>query len=639
MQVGTLTIQHLFEKDVLYRVPLYQRPYVWQREEQWKPLWEDLRGLSDILLSGKQARSHFLGASVQDRPSTPPGQIETRVLIDGQQRLTTLQLLLRAFADVVKLEGNVPYHQAIDKLIRNHHPLSTEDYESFKIWPTNADREDYQIVMEGADRIEILKAYGARSNTKSVGRNIPDGYLFFHDAICEWLAENDGADTAQKIPALYSAIRDKARLVVIDLDEKDDAQMIFETLNARGTPLLSADLVKNSLLSEIQDNGGDAEKAYEKYWQAFDKDAPFWRAQIGRGHARRARIEMFLQNALTLLTGDDVAAAHLYTGYRDYALGPNASSPEDRIKTFKKYGKIYRGIIEGHQKPAIRTFLDRLKIMDIATAYPLLLKLFDVLDQRTDLLTEVLSDMESFLVRRMICRLSTRGYNRLFVDLIAMVNGPPDQIPEKIRNSLLTRTAEFDRWPSDDEFKKAWINNPLYENLTRPRLRLILEAMEAALRGDFAETKDVPRNLTVEHVMPQHWQANWPLPGEASEAEETLRRNELIHTIGNLSLLNDKLNPVQSNKAWIVGSDPEDGKREALNDHSVLYLNKRLCEHDKWNEDKIEARSEALFEFAKKIWPLESTAIQISSTAVPLASDQFDASAASGSSAVDQSSG
>ncbi|MBD3623903.1 MAG: hypothetical protein HUJ24_00685 [Rhodobacteraceae bacterium] len=92
--------------------------------------------------------------------------------------------------------------------------------------------------------------------------------------------------------------------MVIDLDEKDDAQLIFETLNARGTPLLSADLVKNSLLSEILDNGGDAEKAYQKYWQAFDEDAPFWRAEIGRGHARRARIEIFLQHALTLLTGD-----------------------------------------------------------------------------------------------------------------------------------------------------------------------------------------------------------------------------------------------------------------------------------------------------------------------------------------------
>lgn len=606
MQVGTLAIQHLFEKDVLYRVPLYQRPYVWKEDEQWQPLWEDLRRLSEDLLTGKQPRSHFLGASVQDRPSVPPGQIETRLLIDGQQRLTTLQLLLRAFEDVVKLEEDSRYHQAIGKLIRNQHPLSTEDYEGFKIWPTNADRDDYQMVMDSTDRAALLKAYGVRSDAKSVGRNIPDGYLFFHDAISEWLAENDGADKGKKIPALYSAVRDNVRLVVIDLDEKDDAQLIFETLNARGTPLLSADLVKNSLLSEIQDNGGDAEKAYQKYWQAFDKDAPFWRAEIGRGHARRARIEIFLQHALTLLTGDDVSAAHLYAAYRDFSLGVHAGSPEDRIKTIREYGVIYRKIVEGHENPRVQTFLDRLKVMDIGTAYPFLLKLFDVLAVRVDLLAEVLSDIESFLIRRMVCRLSTRGYNRLFVDLIAEVDGAPDQIPRKVRDSLLGRTAEFDRWPSDEEFKKAWVNNPLYENLTRPRLRLILEAMESALRGDFAETMDVPKNLTVEHLMPQAWQANWPLPGKASEAEETLHRNELIHTIGNLSLLNEKLNPVQSNKAWVVEGDPEGGKREALEDHSVLYLNKRLCEHDSWNEEKIKERSGDLFENAKKIWNVPS---------------------------------
>ncbi|TDK50357.1 DUF262 domain-containing protein [Antarcticimicrobium luteum] len=608
MQVGTLAIQHLFEKDVLYRVPLYQRPYVWKEEEQWQPLWEDMRRLSEDLLLGKQPRSHFLGASVQDRPSVPPGQIETRLLIDGQQRLTTLQLLLRAFEDAVKLEDDSRYHKAIGNLIRNKHPLSTKDYEGFKIWPTNADRDDYQMVMESADRTALLKSFGVRSDAKSVGRNIPDGYLFFHDAISEWLAEDDGAEKDKKIPALYSAVRDNVRLVVIDLDEKDDAQLIFETLNARGTPLLSADLVKNSLLSEIQDNGGDAEKVYQKYWQAFDKDAPFWRAEIGRGHARRARIEIFLQHALTLLTGDDVSAAHLYAAYRDFALGEHAGSPEDRIQTIKKYGEIYREIVEGHESPRIKTFLDRLKVMDIGTAYPFLLKLFDVLGARADLLSEVLSDIESFLVRRMVCRLSTRGYNRLFVDLIAEIEGEPDQIPQRIRVSLLSRTAEFDRWPSNDEFKKAWINNPLYENLTRPRLRLILEAMEAALRGDFAETKDVPKNLTVEHVMPQTWQTNWPLPGEISEAEEMLRRSELIHTIGNLSLLNHRLNPAQSNKAWVVEGDPDGGKREALEDHSVLYLNKRLCEHDSWNEAKIIERSIALFENAKKIWTAPSAA-------------------------------
>ena len=131
MQVGTLAIQHLFEKDVLYKVPLYQRPYVWNQEEQWAPLWEDLRRLAEQLLAGKQPRAHFLGASVQDRPPMPPGQIETRLLIDGQQRLTTVQLFLRAFEDVSRSDEDTSYQQALAKLTGNNHPLSKQPHERF----------------------------------------------------------------------------------------------------------------------------------------------------------------------------------------------------------------------------------------------------------------------------------------------------------------------------------------------------------------------------------------------------------------------------------------------------------------------------------------------------------------------------
>ncbi len=603
MQVGTLAIQHLFEKDVLYLVPLYQRPYVWNEEDQWQPLWEDMRRIAEVLMTGKQPRAHFLGASVQDRPPMPPGNIETRLLIDGQQRLTTIQLFLKAFEDVVRGSEDSRYQRAIDKLIRNNHPLSTSPHEAFKVWPTNADREDFERVMEAADRTALVKSYGVRSDAKTIGRNIPDAYLFFHGAIMDWLDEGEPSTRDEKIAALYSAIRDNVRLVVIDLDDKDDAQLIFETLNARGTPLLAADLVKNSLLNETQNAGGNAEAAYQKYWQHFDVDSGFWRAEVGRGHAKRARIEIFLQHALTLLTKEEVSAGHLYSAYRDFSVSPVAEDATARLEAFKKYGLIYKEVQQGHDTPRIQLFLYRLGTMDVGTAYPFLLKLFDVLGDREDLLVETLCDLESFLIRRMVCRLSTRGYNRLFVDLLAALDGDEEAIPASVRSALASRTAEFDRWPTDDEFRKAWTGNPLYENLTRPRLRILLEGLEAGLRDKFAETHEVPKNLTVEHVMPQSWEMFWPLPEGVQEAKAIERRNALIHTIGNLTLLNEKLNPAQSNKAWINTEDEADGKREALRDHSVLFLNKQLCEKERWDEDAIEGRAAELFDIATSLWP------------------------------------
>lgn len=600
MQVGTLAIKHLFERDVIYHVPLYQRPYVWKEEEQWQPLWEDLRRLAELLIAGKQPRAHFLGASVQDRPPVPPGQIETRLLIDGQQRLTTIQLFLKAFKDAIAGAEDKRYGFAIEKLIGNNHPLSTKAFEKFKVWPTNADRVDFQRVLETSGREALVKDYGARFNAKFVQRNIPDAYLFFHRTITEWLDEAGGGGREAKIAALYSAIRDDVRLVVIDLDEKDDAQLIFETLNARGTPLLAADLVKNSLLNEIQGLGQNAETAYQKYWQHFDDDSAFWRAEVGRGNAKRARIETFLQHALALMAGQEISAGHLYTAYRDFAADGKAGNAANQLEDFLKYGRIYKKLQEGCGSQRVRLFLERLNAMDVGTAYPFLLKLFDLLGNDEERLVPIIRDIESFLVRRMVCRLSTRGYNRVFLSLVAALDGVPKDIAAGVRNQLAQGAAEFERWPNDAEFAVAWKENALYENLTRPRLRLILEALESGMRSEFAETQLAPKNLTVEHVLPQTWQDHWPLL-DGSDALE--RRNRLLHTIGNLTLVNASLNPHQSNKPWMNSGNTDKGKREALRASTTLYLNKALCEHEQWDEDAIEARAEALLEIAKTIWP------------------------------------
>jgi len=607
MQVGTLAVQHVFEKDVLYEVPLYQRPYVWNEEEQWQPLWEDVRRIAELVLDGHSPRAHFLGASVQDRVTVPPGHIESRLLIDGQQRLTTLQILLKSFGDVVRAGGDQRYAAAIDKLVRNDHPLSTEPHERFKVWPTNADRADFTNVMEAEGRAALARQYGARADARAVGRTIVDSYLFFHRMVAEWLGDTGGDEFELRVGALYGTLRDSVRLVVIDLDEKDDAQLIFETLNARGTPLLSADLVKNALLNEVEREKGNTELAYQKYWQTFDYDSGFWRALTGRGHAQRARIEIFLQHALTILSSEEVTAAHLYAAYRDLAKAEGPGRALERMAAFKKYGEIYKRLLTGYDQPRVKLFLERLATMGFETSYPFLIKLFDLLEDDERQVLAVLVDLESFLVRRMVCRLSTRGYSRFFVDLLRTLDSGSSDLHERVRRHLLSGTAEVDRWPDDGEFRESWIANPLYENLTRPRLRLLLEALECGLRNDFAETMEVPRNLTVEHIMPQSWETHWPLSADAPAQEAASRRNRLIHTIGNLTLLNGKLNPIQSNKPWLSGDEGAGGKREALREHSVLFLNKAAAKSEAWNEDTVEERSSILFEVARAIWPHPSS--------------------------------
>lgn len=240
-------------------------------------------------------------------------------------------------------------------------------------------------------------------------------------------------------------------------------------------------------------------------------------------------------------------------------------------------------------------FLERLTVMEIGTAYPFLLDLFARFGPEEGRIVTVLADVESLLVRRMVCRLSTRAYNRLFLELAAVLRDSGPGFEQTLRAKMLAATAEYDRWPDDAEFEAAWKANPLYENLTRPRLRLLLETLEARLRSEYAETSNVPRWLTVEHVLPQSWYTHWPLPGDVAPAQAQAARQALLHTIGNLTLLNDKLNPLVSNGPW-----PE--KRKAMAEHSVLKLNQDLCGRELWDERAIRERSLRLFELARDYW-------------------------------------
>lgn len=601
MQTGILSVQRLFDREVHYAVPLYQRPYVWNEEEQWQPLWDDLSPLAEMVAEGKEGRAHFLGASVQEVIPVPAGTTEIRRVIDGQQRMTTLQILLKAFRDVAAAQGHSNYGDAVLPLVRNRDPLIVESAKRQKLWPTRADQSDYQHVMDTNSPSQLLLALGMPEQSYPLENHaIINAYLFFHREIDSWVGSVDGK-AEQRLKGLYGAIRDRLRLVVIDLDDKDDAQAIFETLNARGAPLLSADLVKNSLLSELSPS--EAEDAYRMYWQSFDANGSFWRKLIGRGHAQRARIETFLQNALTLMTGEAVSAGHLYNAYRDFAATEEAGSAKDILARFKRLGDIFYKLQQPQDDRRLSDFYYRLGVLDVVTAWPFILALYEKYEDKPETVKTVLIDLESYLVRRMVCRLSTRGYGSAFSKLAGIVKSADGDIGPAIRAELLEGTAEVDRFPADEEFERAWTSNPLYQNLTRPRIRMLLEAMEEATRTEFAETDRAPRNLTVEHVMPQGWRENWTLPSNVRADE----RDVTIHAIGNLTLLNGKFNTYQSNRPWgCAGEDlsaPQSvGKRENLKKHTTLALNRELCEEETWTEAQISDRAKTLFDYAKSIW-------------------------------------
>lgn len=597
MDTGTLNVKTIFGQERRHTVPLFQRPYVWTRDDQWMPLWDDLRGVTDRLLQDLPTRPHFLGAIVLDQLRKPTGHIEARLVIDGQQRLTTIQLLLTAFRDVCGTLGADKHYRSLQILTTNRDPLSDDADEAYKVWPTNADQAHFRRVMGAVTPAALCRQYGFPDEVDKVGHPIADGYLFFHDRILDWL-HHEQPDFDARLETLYRSIREYLRLVVIDLGPDDDAQLIFETLNARGTPLLPSDLVKNHLFHRAQVQGKPLEPLYEEYWRPFDDHADYWREELGRGHARRPRIDTFLQNYLTLRLSDEVPAAHTYTAFRDQ-VQPN-DDPETHLQSLRDYADVFRSF--DHLPPESREnlFFERLSTIGVVSLHPFLMDLFVRLNGRRAELLAILVDLESFLVRRMVCQLNTRGYNRLFLDALKALTGDGGAPEQRVRSFLLSSQAESARWPTQAEFRQAWLHSPLSRVLVQNRIRMILEALEKQLYDGRSERVSFGEKLTIEHLLPQEWRRYWPLPIGIDPIAAGEERELVLHTLGNLTLLTKKLNPSLSNGAW--GS-----KLPAILEHSALALNRRLQAYATWDESAITQRGEDLFTAACRVWPFPST--------------------------------
>ena len=230
------SLGHIFDPSLRLVVPLFQRPYVWKHEENWLPLWESILDVAERRLNNNP-RPHFLGAIVLDQLKTSTGDIDTRQIIDGQQRMTTFQVVLAALRDRCRLAGDDRYHKAFTKLTMNDIPLSDEADDVFKIWPTNADRNDFRAVLMAGSPETVRSEFKLykKSSGNAQDNLIPRAYLYFYDTLSEWLGPSTEPAFAERLKALWQSLKDDMQVVVIDLDDNDEAKVIFETLNALGT--------------------------------------------------------------------------------------------------------------------------------------------------------------------------------------------------------------------------------------------------------------------------------------------------------------------------------------------------------------------------------------------------------------------
>ena len=412
----------------------------------------------------------------------------------------------------------------------------------------------------------------ALSATGFAASRIVQAHDYFRGQAEQWLdrSSDETGDLDTAATALESAVREKLELVVIDLDGADDPHVIFETLNARGTPLLQSDMIKNKVLYDAKIGMGDEDRIsseQRRLWP-FDED-DWWDKEIGRGVQRRPRIDVFLNHWLTLRNQMVMKSHEEFRAFEKYVTAQQGKGKSifDVADDMKLIGNIYRDV-EQVRRADIAKFLERRSVMNVGAVTPLLLWLLSTSVPEAAL-AKCLKALESFLVRRVVCGYGAKSYGELFVSLITRLAAAPDDNADRVVISFLAdQTAQATKWPGDAELRERFLTAPLYQWLTRGRLRMVLTGIEEQLRTVKSETQEASPNLQIEHVMPQAWSANWPLPSD-HDADDAARRDRAIHTIGNLTLVNGRLNPSLSNAPW-------DTKRKAFADHSVLFLNKRL---------------------------------------------------------------
>lgn len=324
--------------------------------------------------------------------------MQERTIIDGQQRLTTLQLLLDALhAELLSVEA-LPPAMRIEPLVTNSEPFCSKPEDRFKVWPTNRDRPAFHAVMGAKPPVD----HDALGHS---GQRMVEAHRFFSEQAREWLSLNGTEKVDARAAAIETVVRELLQMVVIDLGADENAQEIFETLNARGAQLTAADLIKNFVFQRLLELGTDVERAYQDHWKDFETG--FWETEISVGRVRHPRSSIFLNHWLIARTGDEVVAREVFDRFKRFA-DHDAGMPMTRlIVQVHDASRVYRQFVDGastHAGPIDRLglFGYRTGVLESEVIKPLVLCLLDPEDPLIPeaQIVKALDVVESWMVRR-----------------------------------------------------------------------------------------------------------------------------------------------------------------------------------------------------------------------------------------------
>jgi alkylated DNA nucleotide flippase Atl1 len=560
MQVRETNLKELVQGEKQFRVPLWQRQYTWKIADH-RLLWRDIleQYLQLIGIPPAPKSGHFLGSIVLSPLPPQASGVGAFLVVDGQQRLTTLMVLLCAIRDAAAKKDE----QAIERYNELYLINKFQQGDGrFRLVPTQADRPSF---------VACVDQNAGAGGSDSIGQT----YRFFRSQL-----ELQGPDDEPfNLEQLTSVVVERLAVVDITTSHGDNAHRIFQSLNATGVGLTQADLLRNLIFMLLPTR---ASVVYEEVWRPMERLVGFENLE------GLARVD--LQRL-----GIDVAVDDVYRRHQERLepMAGNEEAVEAVVRDLSRRAAHYKCIIDPTSEPdaEIRAGLERLKRWGAQTTHPVLMFAYD-LRQRGLLpiegMRDVLSYLESFLVRRQLAGIPRNALNRLFVQLIERLPEGLD-FPEVLRTEL-SRQRRY--WPTDDQLREAIRTRPFYFTGRGQQRTAILERLEESYEHpeliDFANTE-----LSIEHVLPQTLSDEWRDHLTNLGQEPDTVHQELVHTLGNLTLtaFNGTLsnNPFERKKQIYTGSH--------------LELNRALAEHDVWGQEQILERADELADQAIAIWP------------------------------------
>lgn len=563
MQAGETTLNKLLNTSRQFIVPIFQRNYSWQKS-QYEQLWFDILRASKF----KEKQNHFIGSIVYIDMGTPAGRPQQLLLIDGQQRLTTISILLCAIKDYVQ-KFNLETKLINLAKIKNQFLYNSDEI----------DEDRYKLLLNVQDKETYIKLIDNTIFTvNKPATNIIKCYEFFYERIEDFIKQHG------QIDEIYAGIF-KLSLVSLSLDkDSDNPQMIFESMNSTGKDLSQTDLLRNYLLMDLTPE--KQTRLYKTYWKPMEE---LFGEDIYKNDVNK--FDYFIRDFLTLKsdTGHICKINNVYENFKRYYLDNNCEKFAV-LKDLFTYAKYYACIdLLQENDDELKLYWQEFKKLDSHVVYPFLLKLYD--DYSRQILIKedfkkILQVVISYLWRRAICEIPTNSLSKTFATLYQAVD--KDDYVNSVIKAFVFKSS-YKRFPSDYEVREKLQTKDIYHFRLR---KYLLEALENYYHKEPIDLNTA--NYTIEHIMPQNIEHN--LSWQQMLGEDWQEVHSLyLHTLGNLTITG--YNAEMSNKSFGEKVNGESGFK-----HSHLKLNESIAQCDVWNKKAIQRRTNILTDIILKIW-------------------------------------